>query len=382
MSVIAPVATTLEKRLEGVLEVARANAAEVDAEAAFPAATMDALRQSGLLGLTLPEPVGGLGAGPKEFVDVTSSLAEACGSSAMIYLMHISAAACIAAAPPSGIPGILPKLASGEWLGTLAFSERGSRSHFWAPVSREAREDHRIRIRASKSFVTSAGHADVYVVSTLAVNGRRPTDSNLYVLRADEPGMSVAAAWRGMGMRGNASSPMTVDAVVGVNRRIGDDASGFKWMMEAVLPWFNLGNAAVSLGLARAAVNAAVKHSSGTRFEHTGETLANLPTIRARLARMRIQLDTHDAYLHQAAESVAAPGDATMLHVLGVKAAANDAALDITDGAMRVCGGAAFSQHLAIDRFFRDARAGHVMAPTADVLYDFYGKAITGQPLF
>jgi alkylation response protein AidB-like acyl-CoA dehydrogenase len=71
-----------------------------------------------------------------------------------------------------------------------------------------------------------------------------------------------------------------------------------------------------------------------------------------------------------------------MLYVLGVKAAANDAALRITDAAMRVCGGAAFSEHLQLDRFFRDARAGHVMAPTADVLYDFYGKAITNQPLF
>jgi alkylation response protein AidB-like acyl-CoA dehydrogenase len=129
-------------------------------------------------------------------------------------------------------------------------------------------------------------------------------------------------------------------------------------------------------------VNGAIKHAAGTRFEHTGDALANLPTIRARLARMQIELDVHAAYLRQVADSVAAPSDGTMLQVLGVKAAANDAALEITDGAMRVCGGAAFSQQLAIDRFFRDARAGHVMAPTADVLYDFYGKAITGQPLF
>ena len=68
--------------------------------------------------------------------------------------------------------------------------------------------------------------------------------------------------------------------------------------------------------------------------------------------------------------------------MLSRKAYATDTALEVTDMAMRVCGGAAFSQHLAIDRFFRDARAGHVMAPTADVLYDFYGKAITGRPLF
>ena len=79
---------------------------------------------------------------------------------------------------------------------------------------------------------------------------------------------------------------------------------------------------------------------------------------------------------------MAEPADDTVLHVLGVKAAANDAALRITDSAMRVCGGAAFSEHLQVDRYFRDARAGSRDGPTADVLYDFYGKAITGQPLF
>ena len=106
------------------------------------------------------------------------------------------------------------------------------------------------------------------------------------------------------------------------------------------------------------------------------------PTIRAQLARASIELAMTAAYVDQAAGRLIEPQDDTMLHVLGVKAAANDAALRITDTAMRVCGGAAFSEHLSIDRYFRDARAGHVMAPTADVLYDFYGKAVTNQPLF
>jgi alkylation response protein AidB-like acyl-CoA dehydrogenase len=97
---------------------------------------------------------------------------------------------------------------------------------------------------------------------------------------------------------------------------------------------------------------------------------------------MSIDLSATRAYVDRAAARLVEPADDTMLHVLGVKAAANDAALRITDTAMRVCGGAAFSKHLQIDRFFRDARAGSVMAPTADVLYDFYGKAITGQPVF
>ena len=110
--------------------------------------------------------------------------------------------------------------------------------------------------------------------------------------------------------------------------------------------------------------------------------LSALPTIRAQIARMGTTLAAQRAYLHSAAASVSAPNEETLNHVLGVKASANDAALAITESAMRVCGGAAFSKHLPIERVFRDARAGAVMAPTADVLYDFYGKAATGLPLF
>jgi alkylation response protein AidB-like acyl-CoA dehydrogenase len=97
---------------------------------------------------------------------------------------------------------------------------------------------------------------------------------------------------------------------------------------------------------------------------------------------MALRSESTGSYLRAAAASIAVPDERTPLYVLGVKALANDNALTITDDAMRVCGGAAFSSHLQLDRYFRDARAGHVMAPTADVLYDFYGKAVTGQPVF
>jgi alkylation response protein AidB-like acyl-CoA dehydrogenase len=175
---------------------------------------------------------------------------------------------------------------------------------------------------------------------------------------------------------------MAFNASVPADHRLGAEAAGFGMMMEVVLPWFNLGNAAVSVGLAASANAAAVRHVAGARFEHLGETLADLPTIRAQIARMGIALAAQRAYLSLAAQSVSAPDESTMAHVLGVKASANDAALAITESAMRVCGGAAFSKHLPIERAFRDARAGAVMAPTADALYDFYGRTVTGLPLF
>jgi alkylation response protein AidB-like acyl-CoA dehydrogenase len=205
---------------------------------------------------------------------------------------------------------------------------------------------------------------------------------DLYAVPSSIDGLSVVAPFAGMGLRGNASSPMAIDVTLSVASRVGGESAGFGLMMETVLPWFNLGNAAVSLGLAGAAYAATIAHVGSARLEHLGESLSALPTIRAQIARMGTTLAAQRAYLNRAAASVSAPDEDTLTHVLGVKAAANDAALTITESAMRVCGGAAFSKHLPIERAFRDARAGAVMAPTADALYDFYGRAVTGLPLF
>jgi alkylation response protein AidB-like acyl-CoA dehydrogenase len=367
--------------LKEVLSVAAEHAERVDADGAFPVEAVDALRTSGLLGLVLPRDVGGMGAGPVEFTEVVAQVSAVCGSTAMIYLMHVSAAVTVAAAPPPGLPDLLTDMASGKQLGTLAFSETGSRSHFWAPVSRASADGDDIVVQADKSWVTSAGFADVYVVSTGSPNGVTG-DVDLYAIAATTPGLKVSGAFTGMGLRGNASAPMSIDVRIPVAHRIGAKAGGFGLMMETVLPWFNLGNAAVSVGLAASATAAAIAHVASARLEHLGESLAELPTIRGQIARMGIALAAQKAYLSLAANSVSAPDDVTLTHVLGVKASANDAALAITESAMRVCGGAAFSKHLPIERAFRDARAGSVMAPTADALYDFYGKAVTGLPLF
>lgn len=369
----------LSARIDPVLDVAARSAGDVDEAARFPDEAVTALRESGLMGLTLPTDVGGLGGGPDELVRVIGSLAGVCGSTAMIYLMHVSAAMPVAAAPPRDLPDLVSDMASGRVLASLALSESGSRSHFWAPISQAEHNGSGVRLRASKSWVTSAGHADVYVASTQPDDG---TGVDLYAVPAGMRNLAVTGTFRGLGLRGNASAPMSLDVELPEGYRLGAAGGGFDVLMRTVLPWFNLGNAAVSVGLCQAAVDAAIRHTSAAQLEHLEQSLSALPTIRAQLSRMSLELSCTRAYVAQAAGRIAEPAEDPMLHVLGVKATANDVALRVTDAAMRVCGGAAFSEHLKIDRYFRDARAGHVMAPTADVLYDLYGKAVTGQPLF
>jgi alkylation response protein AidB-like acyl-CoA dehydrogenase len=153
--------------------------------------------------------------------------------------------------------------------------------------------------------------------------------------------------------------------------------------MSATLPWFSLGSAASSVGIAGAALDAVAVHASGARFAHLGGTsLADLPTVRAQIAAAKVRHLQARAHLYEVATLVAEGDPAAELGVLAVKAGAAEMALEVTDAAMRVGGGAAYSRHLSIERHFRDARAASVMAPTTDVLYDFVGKAVTGQELF
>lgn len=131
-----------------------------------------------------------------------------------------------------------------------------------------------------------------------------------------------------------------------------------------------------------AVVSKSIEHLTQIRFEHSAQTLADLPTIRAYLARMRIKTDSCRALLSDTLASLEAEREDAMPCVLEVKAAAGEASTEVTDLAMRVCGGAAFRKEVGVERNFRDARAATVMAPTTDALYDFIGKALCGIPLF
>jgi alkylation response protein AidB-like acyl-CoA dehydrogenase len=362
-------------------------ATQNDKTGRFSTQAVESLGETGLLGLMLPADVGGSGLGPRTFAAVTATLAEADASVAMVYLMHILGTATISAARPSAastVTPILREIAAGRHLSTLAFSEAGSRSHFWTPMSRAHRNGKGVRISAKKSWVTSAGHAQSYVVSSLSPEGVGPTDSTLYLLRAETRGLSVAGPWDGLGLRANASAPIALnECEVPSNFQLTDDGAGFQAMLDVVLPLFNLGTAAVALGLCRAAVAGTASHLKSARFEHLGQSLGeSLPTLRAQLAGMQIDTDGLSARIEDLIGHLEKPRETTMLRVLETKAAAGDVAISVTSAAMRICGGAAFSKHMSIERLFRDAHAGAVMAPTGDVLREFIAKSLLGMPLF
>ena len=353
-------------------------AAAVDRQGVFPRQAINALTKAGLLGLVSAKDVGGAGFGLFEAAQVVERLGKACSSTSMVMCMHYSGTAVIEACGPQDVRRAI---AAGRHLTTLAFSEVGSRSHFWAPLSTATAAGAQVKLDASKSWVTSAGEADSYVWSSKPLSAAGP--SSLWLVPKTAAGLTITAPFDGLGLRGNSSSPITATSVMlPASAMLGADGGGFDLMMGTVLPWFQLMNAAMSIGLMDAAVQATAKHVSAARFEHLNQSLAEQSVPRAKIATMRLRTDMARGLWLDTMSAIAADRPDKMLRVLEVKWAASDAALEVTDLGMRVCGGAAFRREVGIERLFRDARAAAVMAPTSDVLADFIGKAVCGLPLF
>jgi isovaleryl-CoA dehydrogenase len=364
-------------------EVVAPGAAAVDASGTFPRAAVDALGAAGLLALTVPAEYGGGGAGLRAAAEVVRELGSVCGSTAMIVTMHYSGVAALVAGSDKDT---LTEIAGGRHLTTLAFSETGSRSHFWVPMSTAVAEPDgsTVRLDAAKSWVTAAGQADSYVWSSrpLPPAGADAGPMTLWLVPADSPGLSVAGPFDGLGLRGNASAPLAADGVtVPLSAMLGADGAGLDLALAAILPYFLICSAAMSAGLLRRLAAETAAHLQRTQLAHLGVSLAQQAAPRAQLARLQIEADRTWAHIGDCLTAVeTGRPDATLL-VLEVKAAAGEAAADAADLALRAGGGAAFRKESVVERLFRDSRAARVMAPTTEALYDFIGRAVLGLPL-
>lgn len=352
-------------------------AAEIDRESRFPDEQLSALAQVGALGLMVPCGQGGVGAGLVALADVCEAVGGSCASTGMVFLMHSVTAATVAGGGGPSAARLLDDMASGEVLGTLAFSERGTGAHFYSPELRAERRDGSVFVSGRKAFVTSGGHADAMLV---LLQGESE-GLDCYVVGKDAPGVRFEGRWEGLGMRGNSSIVVEFeDVVLDGDALIGEAGGGAGLVFGVVAPAFLVGLAAVNVGIAQAALSDALEHAKSRGYPD-GSALVEVATVQHALANMDIDVRAARALLQDAARLGDGGDEGALVPLMEAKVLCTDVAARVTQGALEVCGGQGYTPTLSIERHLRDARAGAVMAPTNGVLRTWSAKAIAGLPV-
>lgn len=360
------------------------HAAEVDRLARWPAHSFAALKRGGLMGLHVPVDLGGLGQGLLALAALTDSLAQGCASSAMCYGMHCVGSAVIAAkVTPEQQEKYLRPIARGEHITTLALSEAGSGVHFYLSETEAVREGDHFRLNGTKQFITNGGHADSYVVSTMASAGAKVMgEFNCILVDNSLPRIEWLDPWDGFGMRGNSSRGLRLtDTHVPAANLLGQEGDEVWYVFEVVAPYFLIAMAGTYLGVAQAACDETIRHLKSRTHATSGETLASLDNVQVSVAQMWARVQRTRIFIYQAAKMADAGEPGALPLLFTAKAEAADTAVWVTNEAMTLCGGIAYRENSKLSRLLRDARASHVMSPTTGLLRLWAGRSLLGQPL-
>ncbi|GAB1818228.1 acyl-CoA dehydrogenase family protein [Herbidospora sp. RD11066] len=354
-------------------------ATEYDRSAQFPADNFTDLAEAGLLGLLIPTARGGLGADMVTYALAVAELAEACGSTALIFAMHCGATRLLSADPGPAAAKALRGVLDDGTLIAWGFSEPGTGGNILNPQLRAHRvEAGGFTLEGTKAFCTGAGHVGHYLINTHSGETEFRRSQSMFLLPAETPGLSVKETWDALGMRANCANTVLLDCEVPEEQCVGGHGGGMPLLAHA-LPALVLGLAAASLGVARAANAFAASHVTRRVHTNTGANLAAYQGVRFEIAEMATTL--HTAYLtllHACATADTDPLEALPAMNMA-KYVCNTAAISVADTAMQVTGGHGYVRSNPLERHYRDARAGAVMGANLGVLRDMIGKAVLGM---
>ncbi len=302
----------------------------------------------------------------------------------MCFGMHCVGTAVIAAkATEYQQERYLRAIAQGKHITSLALSESGTGAHFYLPETQLRFDHNAYLLNGTKQFVTNGGHADSYVVSTMASVASSDTgDFSCLIVDRDTEGIEWLEPWKGFGMRGNSSRGLRLqDAKVPKANLLGEEGDQVWYVFEVVAPYFLMAMAGTYLGIAQSALDAAGEHLRNRRYSHSGQSLREIETLQTRYAEMWIALEKTRSLVREAARRGDLGHPDALPFILSCKADAGETAVRLANDAMSICGGYAYRENSRVAQMLRDARASHVMAPTTDILKVWAGKALLGLPL-
>ncbi|MFC8700799.1 acyl-CoA dehydrogenase family protein [Streptomyces anulatus] len=290
-------------RARRILPVVAGSAREVDAEARFPAESLEALRGSGLMGLLVPEEYGGLGGGLAELSEVAQILASGCLSTAMIWAMHCQQTdAVVRFGTPRLRSGLLPRIAAGEvYLGSIT-SEKQTGGHLLTSASPLRESTDGLVVERHAPICTGGAVADGFLLTMRDADDADARRVTLVYADRDQLDVAVSGDWNPLGMRGTHSVALRLSGVIPPHQILGERGEFARIAVDGFIPLGHIGWASCWLGASRQALAELVAVFRSPRRPSSVDLTSDL--VAERLARIRMDNETVSAYLRQCLEEI------------------------------------------------------------------------------
>jgi alkylation response protein AidB-like acyl-CoA dehydrogenase len=343
------------------------HAAEFDERAEFNAEAVRKMAPLGLLGMLVPEAYGGAELDMLGVALAVEELGWACGGTALSVAAHngLGCGPLVLFGSDEQKQRWLPGLASGaKGLAALALTEPGTGSDLGSVQTRAERVGSEWVIRGSKAWITNVSVASIVITLCRTQPGGGSHGFSLFVVPVDAPGLHVGAPEKKMGVRASPTHALTYDAVrVPLDHVLGEPGQGLPQTLK-VLDGGRISIGALSVGLARAALEAAQRYAQ--ERQAFGVPLASHQAIQWMIADAATQIEAARLLVHQAAW-LKDRGKPFTLQAAMAKLFASEMAEVVCRNAIQILGSYGYSSEYPVERMYRDARLMTIGEGTSEV---------------
>ena len=347
-------------------KVVAATAAERDRTKEFPAENLKKMGELGLMGMMIPPEYGGEGADTISYALALSEIAYSCAATAVVMSVHNSVVSesLLKFGTEQQKRAYFPRLTTGEDIGAFALTEPHAGSDPVAQTTRADREGDIYVLNGSKCFITSGQNAGLFIVMAKTDESQKHRGISAFLISKANPGLKVGRVEEKMGLRASDTTDIVLqDCQVPATDRLGEEGEGFSIAMQA-LDGGRIGIAAQSIGVARAAFDAAVDYAK--QREQFGQKISKFQGLRWIVADMATEIEAAEQ-LTYAVAAMKDRGENFSANASMAKLFASEMANRITAKALQMHGGYGFTKDYVVERLYRDARVFTIYEGTSEI---------------
>ncbi|MBR2983899.1 MAG: acyl-CoA dehydrogenase [Clostridia bacterium] len=340
---------------------------EIDEQERFPAETVEKMAEIGLLGINVPQELGGAGGDMKMYITAVEQISKACATTGVVLSAHTSL--CVAPIMEYGTEEqrkkYIPKLASGEWLGAFGLTEpnAGTDAKNQQTIAVE-NGDHYV-INGTKIFITNGGKADVYVIFAMTDKSLGLKGITAFIVEASTPGFSIGKKELKMGIRGSSTCELVFENMcVPKTNILGRIGEGYKIAMKT-LDGGRIGIAAQALGIAEGALEETIKYVKERK--QFGMAISRQQNTQFVIADLATKVQAAKMLVFAAAEAKQKKAPDLSVKAAMAKLYASETAMEVTSKAVQLHGGYGYTREYPVERMMRDAKITEIYEGTSEV---------------